>query len=262
MPLYEFRCESAAPITERPTPSAATAKGWNCPGFRARAEMRRIMSIFTGPHPRGRQRCHAVIGLGLARLLVRRLRDMPPESGCRAGILTPPGRRRKLPPHGSRFWSTSGEVLRHHADLLRQQHPPRWGRPTATIACDVLARYHRLRGDDVLFTTGTDEHAVRVLRLAEEAGMTPQEWVDPMAAPVPRGLASAQHLLRRLHPHHRAAPAPRGAALLRDPLRERRPLPRQLRWLVLRARRDLLRGGGPGRGPLPQSRVRHARSNG
>lgn len=56
------------------------------------------------------------------------------------------------------------------------------GTAYSTIACDVLARYHRMRGDEVLFTTGTDEHAVRVLRLAEEAGKTPQEWIDPIVA--------------------------------------------------------------------------------
>jgi methionyl-tRNA synthetase len=56
------------------------------------------------------------------------------------------------------------------------------GTAYTSIACDALARYHRLRGDDVLFTTGTDEHAVRVLRLAEEAGVSPKEWADPIVA--------------------------------------------------------------------------------
>ncbi len=56
------------------------------------------------------------------------------------------------------------------------------GTAYTSIACDALARYHRMRGDDVLFTTGTDEHAVRVLRLAEEKGVTPQAWADPIVA--------------------------------------------------------------------------------
>ncbi len=47
------------------------------------------------------------------------------------------------------------------------------GTAYTSIACDTVARYHRMRGDDVLFTTGTDEHAVRVLRLAEEKGRGP-----------------------------------------------------------------------------------------
>ena len=56
------------------------------------------------------------------------------------------------------------------------------GTAYTTIACDTLARYRRLRGDDVLFTTGTDEHAVRVLRLAEEASVDPKTYADRVAA--------------------------------------------------------------------------------
>ena len=59
---------------------------------------------------------------------------------------------------------------------------PTVGTAYTTIACDTLARYHRLRGDEVLFTTGTDEHAVRVLRLAEEAGVDPKVYADRIAA--------------------------------------------------------------------------------
>jgi methionyl-tRNA synthetase len=59
---------------------------------------------------------------------------------------------------------------------------PTVGTAYTTIACDTLARYHRLRGDEVLFTTGTDEHAVRVLRLAEEAGVEPKAYADRVAA--------------------------------------------------------------------------------
>jgi methionyl-tRNA synthetase len=56
------------------------------------------------------------------------------------------------------------------------------GTAYTSIACDTLARYRRLLGDDVLFTTGTDEHAVRVLRLAEEAGVDPKTYADRVAA--------------------------------------------------------------------------------
>ncbi len=59
---------------------------------------------------------------------------------------------------------------------------PTVGTAYTTIACDTLARYHRLRGDEVLFTTGTDEHAVRVLRLAEQAGVDPKAYADRIAA--------------------------------------------------------------------------------
>lgn len=56
------------------------------------------------------------------------------------------------------------------------------GTAYTSIACDILARYHRLLGDDVHFTTGADEHAMRVLRLAEEAGVSPIEFADPIVA--------------------------------------------------------------------------------
>ncbi len=59
---------------------------------------------------------------------------------------------------------------------------PTVGHAYTTIACDVLARYHRLRGDEVWFTTGTDEHALKVLRVAEQRGMDPKAYVDQMAS--------------------------------------------------------------------------------
>jgi methionyl-tRNA synthetase len=57
---------------------------------------------------------------------------------------------------------------------------PHVGTAYEIIACDLLARYHRLRGDDVFFLTGTDEHSINVARSAAEQGITPQEWTDRM----------------------------------------------------------------------------------
>jgi methionyl-tRNA synthetase len=48
------------------------------------------------------------------------------------------------------------------------------------VAADFLARYHRMRGDDVLFLTGTDEHGQKIQRVAVEAGKDPQAFVDEM----------------------------------------------------------------------------------
>lgn len=47
-----------------------------------------------------------------------------------------------------------------------------------TIIADAIARYRRLSGDDVFFLTGTDEHGQKIQKKAEEAGVTPQEYVD------------------------------------------------------------------------------------
>ncbi len=57
---------------------------------------------------------------------------------------------------------------------------PHVGTAYEIIACDFVARYRRLRGDDVWFLTGTDEHSINVARSSAERNMSPQEWVDQM----------------------------------------------------------------------------------
>ena len=47
-----------------------------------------------------------------------------------------------------------------------------------TIIADAIARYKRLKGYDVLYVTGTDEHGQKIQRKAEEAGVSPKEYVD------------------------------------------------------------------------------------
>ncbi len=49
-----------------------------------------------------------------------------------------------------------------------------------TIIADALARYKRLCGYDVFFQTGTDEHGQKIEKKAEEKGVTPKEYVDPI----------------------------------------------------------------------------------
>ena len=52
------------------------------------------------------------------------------------------------------------------------------GHTYCTVATDAIARYKRLQGYDVMFLTGTDEHGQKIEAKAEEAGMTPQAFVD------------------------------------------------------------------------------------
>ena len=54
------------------------------------------------------------------------------------------------------------------------------GHAYSTIAGDAMARYKRLRGYDVMYLTGTDEHGQKIQDAAEEAGLTPQKYVDEM----------------------------------------------------------------------------------
>ncbi|OIJ17562.1 methionine--tRNA ligase [Anaerobacillus alkalilacustris] len=52
------------------------------------------------------------------------------------------------------------------------------GHAYTTVAGDAMARYKRLRGYDVMFLTGTDEHGQKIERKAEEKGVSPQQFVD------------------------------------------------------------------------------------
>ena len=58
------------------------------------------------------------------------------------------------------------------------------GSAYTTIACDVLARYKRMMNYDVFYLTGLDEHGQKIQQKAEEAGITPQEYVDGMVVGV------------------------------------------------------------------------------
>ena len=54
------------------------------------------------------------------------------------------------------------------------------GHSYTTVAADAMARYKRMRGYDVMFLTGTDEHGQKIQRKAIDAGVTPQQYVDNM----------------------------------------------------------------------------------
>ncbi|MFP9227443.1 methionine--tRNA ligase [Streptococcus equi subsp. zooepidemicus] len=58
------------------------------------------------------------------------------------------------------------------------------GSAYTTIACDVLARYKRMMGYDVFYLTGLDEHGQKIQDKAQEAGLSPQAYVDGMAEEV------------------------------------------------------------------------------
>ncbi|MCR4314403.1 MAG: methionine--tRNA ligase [Candidatus Uhrbacteria bacterium] len=58
---------------------------------------------------------------------------------------------------------------------------PHIGFALEIVQADVLARYHRLRGDDVIFNTGTDEHGQKIYEKALEEGKEPKAYVDEYA---------------------------------------------------------------------------------
>ncbi|MGH3497761.1 MAG: methionine--tRNA ligase [Nocardioidaceae bacterium] len=55
---------------------------------------------------------------------------------------------------------------------------PSIGSGYTTVAADMIARWHRQRGEDVVFLTGTDEHGQKVLEAAAAHDTTPQAWTD------------------------------------------------------------------------------------
>lgn len=66
------------------------------------------------------------------------------------------------------------------------------GHTYCTTIADSLARFHRLRGDDVFFLTGSDEHGQKIQRAAEAKGVKPIEYVDEI-------VALFQQLWKKLH---------------------------------------------------------------
>ncbi|MEA3208171.1 MAG: methionyl-tRNA synthetase [Chthoniobacter sp.] len=59
---------------------------------------------------------------------------------------------------------------------------PHIGHAYEKVLADVLARYHRLKGDEVFFLTGVDQHGQKVQQSAEKQGVPPQQFVDNITA--------------------------------------------------------------------------------
>lgn len=55
---------------------------------------------------------------------------------------------------------------------------PHLGSLYSTLLADVVARYHRLAGQEIFFLTGTDEHGQKIAQAAEKVGKAPKEFVD------------------------------------------------------------------------------------
>ena len=56
------------------------------------------------------------------------------------------------------------------------------GHAYCTTIADSLARFHRAKGEDVFFLTGSDEHGLKIQRKANEQGITPIQYVDKIIA--------------------------------------------------------------------------------
>ena len=86
---------------------------------------------------------------------------------------------------------------------------PHFGNTYEVIMSDAVARYQRMRGRDVFFCTGTDEHGQKIENLANEQGITPQKYVDGVAGEI-KGIwdlmnASYDYFIRTTDDYHVSA---------------------------------------------------------
>ena len=72
---------------------------------------------------------------------------------------------------------------------------PHIGNTYEIILADAIARYKRSQGYDVFFQTGTDEHGQKIELKAEEAGVTPKEFVDNVSGENQENLGSDGYFL-------------------------------------------------------------------
>jgi len=83
------------------------------------------------------------------------------------------------------------------------------GHAYTTVAGDAMARYKRLRGYDVWYLTGTDEHGQKIERKAQEKGQTPQQFVDGIVVGIQELWKkldiSNDDFIRTTEPRHKAS---------------------------------------------------------
>jgi methionyl-tRNA synthetase len=87
---------------------------------------------------------------------------------------------------------------------------PHMGHALEFVQADILARYYKLRGHEVFFNTGTDEHGQKIYDKAREAGKDPQSYADEYARKFrglkgKLGLSDDIHFVRTTDEHHKAA---------------------------------------------------------
>src|SRR5688572_25573898 len=99
---------------------------------------------------------------------------------------------------------------------------PHLGHALEKVGADCIARYRRLRGDQVHFLMGMDEHSQSVIAAAERGGTTPRAWVDDMATRFERFWerleCSNDDWIRTTEPRHIA-----GVTALLERIREKNP---------------------------------------
>ena len=104
------------------------------------------------------------------------------------------------------FYKCNFEVLQYHLQVERKEREirmekekfymttaiaytsgkPHIGNTYEIVLADAIARFRRMQGYDVFFQTGTDEHGQKIELKAQEAGVTPKEFVDQVSGEIKR----------------------------------------------------------------------------
>ena len=93
------------------------------------------------------------------------------------------------------FFNLKKKEIKNHADkpkyyittaIAYTSGKPHIGNTYEIVLADAIARYKRSQGYDVFFQTGTDEHGQKIELKAEEAGVTPKEFVDNVSGEIKR----------------------------------------------------------------------------
>jgi hypothetical protein len=136
---------------------------------------------------------------------------------------------------------------------------PHLGFALELVQADVLARHHRLTGDQVRFQTGTDDNSLKNVLAAEAQGIGTAELVDRNAAAFaalrePLSVSFDDFIRTGSDPRH----LPGGGTALARVRSARRPVPEALRGLVLRGLRAVLQAVRAAGWPVPRTRDRAA----
>ena len=87
------------------------------------------------------------------------------------------------------------------------------------VPADIYVRYLRLKGQDVKFICGSDEHGVPITIRAKKEGVTPQQVVDRYHAMIKKSFEDFGTFVRHIQPHDVGDPRPRGVGVLQEALR-------------------------------------------
>ena len=128
---------------------------------------------------------------------------------------------------------------------------PHMGHAYEAVSTDVIARYHRAYGREVLFQTGSDEHGQKIAEAAEtDPGCAPIELCDKYVAAFQDSRRAREDLRTTCTTARRATRTSAACAALRAVQGERGHLPGHVRGVVQRARGDVRDGDGRGGGRL------------